>query len=91
MTSVRYLNTILTVLAVVVTLQLWTVWSTGPHTLAEARAQGIPDGGAQREQILDQLKLLNRKVDQFKALLTSGKVRVSIADAQDEPTDEAER
>jgi len=90
MKSIRYLNTILTVLAVVLTLQLWTAWTTGPDTLSEARAQGIPDAGSQREQMIGELKLLNKKVDQLKALLTSGKVRVSITDAQDKPKDEDE-
>ncbi len=83
MTNIRYLNVILTVLTVVLGLQLWTTWTTGPQLTPQAYAQGIPDEGAQRQQIIDQLKLLNVKVQAVNATLTSGKVRVLIANAPD--------
>ncbi len=85
MTSIRYLNAILTILTVVLGVQLWTTWTAGPAWSDTARAQGIPDGGAQRQQIVDQLKLVNKKVDQLQGLLTSGKVRVRLAEAPEEP------
>jgi len=71
MSALKYLNTILTVLAVLLALQLWTTWMQAPQLTPEAHAQGIPDAGAQRLQMIDQLKLLNQKTDEVKALLTT--------------------
>ena len=87
MKRLTYLNFILTVLAVLLALQLWTTWLASPDVSASAMAQGIPDSGAQRKQIVDQLKLLNQKTDQVKDLLTSGKVRVFVTNFQ-EPAEE---
>lgn len=81
MSSIKYLNTILTVLAFMLAMQLWTSWNSGPEWAAPAHAQGIPDGGAQRQMIVDQLKLLNKRTDEIKSVLTSGKMRVLIAEA----------
>jgi len=80
MNSLRYLNGILTVLALVGALQLWTAWHTTPQldTATTAHAQGIPDGGGQRAQIIDQLKLLNHKTEELKGLLLSGQVTVKV-------------
>ncbi len=83
MSSVRYLNTILTLLVVVMALNLWTAWCAAPSMLPAARADGIPDSGAQNQQMIDQLKLLNHKVDDLSSLLGSGKLRV-ITTAADE-------
>ena len=81
MSSIKYLNTILTVLAFLLAVQLWTSWNSGPAWSEAAHAQGIPDGGAQRQMIVDQLKLLNKRTDEIKSVLTSGKMRVMIAEA----------
>ena len=82
MKGLRYLNTMLTILAVLLTLQLWTTWNMAPADMAtEAHAQGIPDAGAQRKQMIDELKLVNKKVEELKGLLTSGKVRVTVLNA----------
>lgn len=80
MRSLRYLNGILTVLAVLLGLQLWTSWTanTSVDVAAPAYAQGIPDAGAQRLQIIDQLKLLNSRTEELKGLLLSGKVQVKV-------------
>ena len=79
MNSLRYLNTILTLLTVLLALCLWTAWSGSPAALPAAQAQGIPDTGAQNLQIIDQLKLLNRRTDEIAGLLASGKLRVVTA------------
>lgn len=84
MPGLRYLNVMLTVLAVVLTLNLWTAWMGGEGVASRAYAQGIPDAGAQRQQIVDQLKLLNQKAEQIKELLVSGKVRVTVTNAGQE-------
>ena len=80
MRSLRYLNGILTVLAVLLGLQLWTSWTTSPSVdmATPAYAQGIPDAGAQRAQIIDQLKLLNSNTAELKGLLLSGKAQVKV-------------
>ena len=81
MHTLRYLNGILTVLALLLALNLWTAWTATPATdlASTAHAQGIPDEGAQRRDIIDQLKLLNTKADAIQALLSSGQVRVQVA------------
>jgi len=84
MTSLRYLNLMLTVLAVLLGLQLWTTWTQSPDMVEPAAAQGIPDEGAQRAQMIDQLKLLNKQVDQTRKLLVSGQVRVEVVGRSDD-------
>lgn len=84
MQSHRYLNTILTVIAVLLTLNLWALWSAGgaaqPSLMstAEAAPAGLPDAGAQRMQVVDELKQLNRKVDELAGLFKSGQARVRM-------------
>ena len=68
-------------LAAILVLQvliLGSIW-TG-NSLPVAHAQ-IPDPGAQRERQLDELKSLNAKVDKLVDVLTSGKVQVQVARA----------
>ena len=68
-------------LAFVVVLQvmiLGSLWTS--NTLPVAHAQ-LPDPGAQRERQLDELKDLNKKMDQLIDLLGSGKVQVTVAGA----------
>lgn len=78
MSSLRYLNAILTVICVVLVLNLYAGWRDSAGHAGSAYAQGIPDEGAQRNAMIDQLKLLNQKVDQLNGLLTSGKARVTV-------------
>ena len=80
MASLRYLNTILTVLTLLVALHLWTLWTMAPDFGTPAQAAGIPDEGAQRQQIIDQLKLLNKRAEQIKDVLQSGKMRVTVSE-----------
>ncbi|MHC4994586.1 MAG: hypothetical protein ACYTGQ_05975, partial [Planctomycetota bacterium] len=61
MNSTRYLNTILTVIAVLLTLHLFTFWSSTDGVATPAMAQGIPDAGAQRLMMVNELKSLNRQ------------------------------
>ena len=76
MNATRYLNTILTVLAVLLSLNLFTAWSSGDGMATPVMAQGIPDEGAQRVQIINELKKLNQQTGEIKSLLSSGKLRV---------------
>ncbi len=83
MRRLRYLNFMLTVLAVLLALNVWTAWSAAPPLAESAWAQGIPDAGAQRQQIIDELKKLNKTTDKVKDLLTSGDVIVQVREEQD--------
>ncbi len=85
MQSLRYLNTVLTLLAVLLTAVLYTQWMQLPvTTVAEAQAAGLPDAGAQRQQIVDLLKSLNQKSDELNSMLKEGKARVQVQGAKDE-------
>lgn len=77
----RYTNMILTVLAILLGAQLYTTWTQTPPMEPVAQAVGIPDEGAQRAAIIDQLKLLNKKTDDLAKLLESGKLRVTVTEA----------
>lgn len=84
MRSLRYLNSILTVIAVLLTLNLYVAWNTTPAGVAvsfaeEAHAQeagGISNAGAQRKEMIDLLKQLNVNVVGVKKTLDGG-VRVT--------------
>lgn len=81
MGSLRYLNIVLTVIALLLAAHLWTGWSATPVFESAAVAQsggGIPDAGAQRKEMIDQLKKINQQVDQMSELLKSGRARVRI-------------
>jgi hypothetical protein len=73
-------------LGVVVALQclvLLTLWGAGPAVTA-ARADGIPDAGQQRDQIIEQMKATNDKLDKLLVLLSSGDLQVKLAKPDDE-------
>lgn len=80
MRSLKYLNVVLTVVAVLMTVQVWTSLGAAPAVdfASVARAEGIPDAGAQRQAIVDQLKLVNQKLEEMAGLLRSGEVRVKV-------------
>lgn len=66
-------------LGVIVGLQLFTLigqWVGGP-TVPAAMAQ-VPDAGAQRNQIIDELHALNLRMDKLIGILTSGNVQVKV-------------
>jgi len=85
MKAIRYLNVMLTIGVVLGVLGLWTAWTAAPPMIPAAHAQGIPDEGAQRQQIIDQLKLLNLKTDALHQLLNSGQVRVQVVMPNNDP------
>ena len=93
MRSLRYLNTVLTVIAILLTLQLWTTWSAGSaswpgasvaqakakaRSQAAARASGIPNAGAQRAETVNQLRKLNQNTETLIGLFRNGKARVRV-------------
>jgi len=73
-------------LGIVVALQsliLLALWLGGP-VATPARADGIPDAGAQQERIIDELKTVNSKLDKLTGLLSGGQIEVRVKNA--EPT-----
>ncbi len=81
--SFRYLNTMLTLVAILLSLTLWTWWTQSPlaeATVSPARAQGILEAGLQRKDMIDRLDMLNGKMDALIELLRSGQVRVRVED-----------
>ncbi|QQE13283.1 hypothetical protein JD969_07445 [Planctomycetota bacterium] len=81
--SLVYLNSVLSVIAVLLTLNLWAMWNTTPGgqmvgIAEQANAQGIANSGAQRKMIIDELKILNKKASAIGEMMKSGKVVVQI-------------
>jgi hypothetical protein len=60
-------------------LNLAVTWSSGPSWLPQAQAQGIPDEGAQRNQIIDELRRLNKKAEELRELMVSGRMHVRVS------------
>lgn len=50
---------------------------TGSGPLSTAHAQ-IPDAGSQQQQIIEQLKSIDAKMDTLTAVLKSGEVKVTL-------------
>jgi hypothetical protein len=70
-------------IAMVLVLQvvmLLTLWLGTP--ISTARAQ-LPDAGAQQQEIIDQLKLGNEKLEKMIGILESGKLQVIVAKPDD--------
>jgi hypothetical protein len=90
MPSLRYLNVTLTVIAVLLGLHLWTLWTApvvgGAPLSAQAVAQaeaagGIPNAAAQRKQMIELLKRLTQKTEELTGMLKSGQARVRVEQA----------
>ena len=83
MKSLRYLNTILTVIAVLLTLNVWTLWTITPggdalSAATEARAQGMTNAGAQRKQMIDAIKKVEAKTVELTKMFKDGRARVRL-------------
>ena len=46
----------------------------------------IPDSGAQRAEIIDQLKLINANLDKIGSCLSGGKLQVQLANSDEKKT-----
>lgn len=86
MRSLKYLNTILTILAILLSLNLWMTWTQMPQANlpveSQAQAAGIPDSGAQLQQQIEQLKQLNRTSEELVGLFKNGQARVRTESPQ---------
>lgn len=83
MRQLRYLNAVLTVIAVLLTMNLYVAWSVSPGvaTGAHAAESGLVNAGAQRKEMIDLLKQLNVSMDEMKTALTDGSIRVTTQNA----------
>lgn len=80
MNNTKYLNAILTVLAVLFAMNLWVGVNTTPGTSLEgtAIAQGRVDAGQQRTEMIAQLKELKTAVSALSSKLSDGSVKVKV-------------
>ena len=83
MNSLRYLNGVLTVIAILMALGLWTRWTDGTNAvsrplIASAHAAGIPDAGGQRQQMVNELKRMSQQVEKLADLFRTGQARVQL-------------
>ena len=73
------------ILGVVVALQAITLvgqWVSSSGGASQATAQ-VPDAGSQRNQIIDQLKSTNDKLDKLVTILEDGKLQVHVVSPDD--------
>ena len=82
MTNMKYLNAVLTVLAVLLALNLWVGVHPGPGQGMglenQAHAQGRIDAGQQRAEIIKELKGLKSTVEAMNSKLTDGSIKVKV-------------
>jgi hypothetical protein len=78
MRRLRYLNTILTVIAVLLALNAYALWTATPggamldHAQAAHAQAGVPNAAEQRRQMIDLLKQTNVHLSDVKTTLRSG-------------------
>ncbi len=83
MNNSKYLNAVLTVIALLLGLNLWVGAHQSSASAAfdpatDALAQGTTDAGAQRKAMIDELKSLGSKVDAMSKKLTDGSIKVQV-------------
>jgi len=82
MNNMKYLNTVLTVLAVLLALNLWVgvhaTPSQGVGLESRANAQGRIDAGQQRAEMIKELKGLKATVEAMSGKLTDGSIKVKV-------------
>lgn len=92
MNSLRYLNTVLTMIAILLAVHAWAIFigtdNTAPTTspwVSEAQAAGktptgggIPNAGAQRQQMVDMLKRISQQNESMANLFRTGQARVRL-------------
>ena len=88
MNNSKYLNTVLTVIAVLLGLNLWVGAHQSPVAAAfdpagEALAQGRTDAGKQRADMIAELKTLGGKVDAMSKRLADGSLKVQVTSMPD--------
>ena len=82
MKSQPSITSLLTAIVILLTLNLITMWSSNsaPSLLPDAQAAGIPNPGAQRVEMIRELKAVNKKLDDLTKLFTTGKAKVTVTE-----------
>jgi hypothetical protein len=82
MTNIKYLNAVLTAVAVLLTLNLWVGLNSSPGDSlsleSQAVAQGRVDAGQQRAEMIKELKSLKSTVESMSTKLSDGSVTVKV-------------
>jgi hypothetical protein len=88
MRSLRYLNSVLTVIAVLLSANVYALWTSTPGgeafwpaqraNAAERPEPGVPNASQQRKEMVDLLKNVNAQLGDLKSSLKDGTVRVRI-------------
>jgi len=73
---------LLTIVVILQGLILMGQWFGSPSMVSPAQAQ-VPDAGAQRYEMITELKSLNGKMEKLISILESGKLEVKVAHADD--------
>ena len=92
MKSLRYLNLMLTLIAVLLAAHLYTLWTMTSGIAASAQAQvqssnapaGVPNAGAQRQEMISILRQLVNKTEEVNNTLRSGQMRVQVEKGSDD-------
>ena len=82
MNNMKYLNTVLTVLAVLLALNLWVGVQPSPSNQfgmeGQAIAQGRVDAGQQRAEMIKELKGVKSTVESMSKKLSDGSITVKV-------------
>jgi hypothetical protein len=82
MKSLRYLNVVLTLIAVLLTMNLWVQYAQSPVGIATpalaAAEEGLANPAAQRNEIIALLKKQVAATENLHALLKSGTLKVKV-------------
>lgn len=86
--NTRYLNSVLTVIALLLALNLWVGVHQSPASAmvdpaTPAHAVGRTDAGAQRAAMIDAIKKLDTTVDAMSRKLGDGSVKVTVTSMPD--------
>jgi hypothetical protein len=74
---------LLTVVVAVQSALLVGQWMGGGASYVSVAQAQIPDAGAQRNQIIDELRALNTKVDKMVDLMQGGTLQVKVTNIDD--------
>lgn len=75
--SIRYLNSMLTLIAALLALELWTQWTTSPIELS-TEVQAAINPAVQRQQTNDLLAQISTQNKLLVSLFQSGKAKVTV-------------
>lgn len=82
MTNTKYLNTVLTAIALLLALNLWVGVNGSPgdstNPEGQAIAQGRVDAGQQRSEMIKELKGLKSTVESMSKKLSDGSIKVKV-------------